>query len=236
MTATGLAFFCDIDANESLCRFADRHGVPLRRDDDPASSEMQLILCADLDDTCLARGTQPPFRGCVEASETAGDMTELALDHVRRGGLAVTLRTRTAYGCEPALHVCAGLAGHLGLEAGCDEAIGLALQEAVANAVMHGNLELDGSLRETVQGFDAFCREIDGKLADPRFGDRHLAILVAWDAAAVELTVVDQGPGYDSSAEIRAGKVGRGLMLISDLTESMAVSDGGRRIAMRFSR
>lgn len=221
-------------SDDILRRVAESHGVA--HGDVGSLSARPVLLSAEMNTARLARATKPPFFGCIEVARAETRVEARVFDRVRRGGMAVLLDTDGAYSADPARAVGDGLAEHLGLDEATRGAITLALQEAVANGILHGNLEIQGSLRETLANFDAFHGEIETRLADLAHADRRLEILARWPADAVELTVIDQGRGYDINAEVPGERSGRGLALISELTASMAVTEGGRRITMSFSR
>ena len=224
----------DAVPDETLRRFAEIHGVACGCPGD--TSARSVMLSAEVDAERLARASKPPFFGCIDAAAVETGVDARVFDRVRGGGMAVSLGTEAAYRADPARAVGDGLAERLGLGEGTHGTLTLALQEAVANGILHGNLEIHGSSRETLTDFDAFSGEIETRLADPAHSGRRLDILARWPAGVVELTVVDQGRGYQPNAEVTAGRSGRGLKLISEMAASVAVTGGGRCITMRFFR
>lgn len=78
-----------------------------------------------------------------------------------------------------------------------------ALHEAVANALIHGNLELPSPRREDVNDFVAFGEAITARLADPAYAGRRLAVAVCTGpdpATGVRLHIRNEGPGFDPVA------------------------------------
>src|SRR5262245_12782333 len=55
----------------------------------------------------------------------------------------------------------------------------MALQEALSNAVLHGNLGLSSSLKE--QGDDAFARAVTERCADPAYARRVVDVQASFD-------------------------------------------------------
>lgn len=115
----------------------------------------------------------------------------------------------------------------------------LALQEAVSNAVMHGNLCLDGRLRNSRDGLAEFTQTMQRRLDDPRFGRRPLTIAADWNHSHLVLRVEDRGRGFKPPevslpVEPRACS-GRGIGQIRTLCQRVSFTNGGRRITMRFS-
>jgi len=116
--------------------------------------------------------------------------------------------------------------------------IRLALQEAVSNAVMHGNLCLDGRLRSSRDGLAAFTQAMQRRLADPRFGRRPVTIAADWNHTHMIIRVEDRGRGFTPPAVSLpvAPKAcsGRGIGQIRTLCQRVSFTNGGRRISMRF--
>ncbi|MCW9038930.1 MAG: ATP-binding protein [Rhodospirillales bacterium] len=115
--------------------------------------------------------------------------------------------------------------------------IEVALHEALANAMIHGNLEIPDISRETPGDLISSARAIDEALADEKLGSRLVVIAASWQEGRLVISVIDQGIGYAADANRKPeveGKNGRGLWIINLLAESVAVTDGGRRLTMRF--
>lgn len=117
--------------------------------------------------------------------------------------------------------------------------IRLALQEAVGNAVMHGNLCLDGRLRAHRDGLMAFTGAMRQRLSDPRYARRPITIAADWNYRSLVIRVEDRGRGFappsSSPPPLVASRCGRGLGQIRMLCQRVTFSNRGRRIAMRFT-
>ena len=112
----------------------------------------------------------------------------------------------------------------------------VAVQEAVGNAVMHGNLALDGGLRATREGLVKFGQDMNRRLDDPRYGALPVTLTARWADGRVMISVEDRGAGFDPEArEGRGGGYsGRGMALIRSYSRTASYSDGGRRVSMMF--
>jgi serine/threonine-protein kinase RsbW len=99
---------------------------------------------------------------------------------------------------------------------GCPEEsafeVGMAVQEALANAVVHG------------------CN------SDPSLTVR---VAVASDASGVSIVIHDPGPGFEpervqdaSSASGRVAQGGRGIPMMRAYMDDVSFSDGGREVRM----
>jgi CheY-like chemotaxis protein/anti-sigma regulatory factor (Ser/Thr protein kinase) len=115
--------------------------------------------------------------------------------------------------------------------------IGVALHEAVLNAIYHGNLEVSSDLRqEDERAFHALATA--RRQAPPYSGRRvHVHACLARNKAVY--VVRDEGPGFDPSAMPdpsdpanleRVG--GRGLMLIRTFMDEVAHNASGNQITM----
>ena len=116
--------------------------------------------------------------------------------------------------------------------------VGVAVQEAVVNAIVHGNLEVSSVLK----GGDwrAYHAAVAERAALPPYRDRRVAVTIrAVRGRSLTVTVADQGPGFDPTAlsdptdpcNIEKGS-GRGLLLIRTFFDAVTHSPTGNTITM----
>jgi CheY-like chemotaxis protein len=113
----------------------------------------------------------------------------------------------------------------------------VALQEALANALFHGNLEVSSDLRQDDERkFFALAAE---RREQPPFRERRVHIHAAINHDVIVYTIRDEGPGYDTAAAdrpidpedlMRIG--GRGLLLIRAFMDEVTHNDKGNQITM----
>jgi anti-sigma regulatory factor (Ser/Thr protein kinase)/FixJ family two-component response regulator len=119
----------------------------------------------------------------------------------------------------------------------------LALQEAIANSLEHGNLELPSLWREEVDasGEDRFSREKRHRLLDDSFASRSLTILTDFDGERLLIRITDEGPGFKvtpsapSTLATAAESVvvhGRGLAIMNSVMDSVEYGLEGRQISL----
>lgn len=118
----------------------------------------------------------------------------------------------------------------------------LALQEALANALEHGNLELASEWKEQIdeKGVDRYAQIKLERLADDRFGERVVTIVSDFDCERLLIRITDQGKGFapplrDSAprvSEERVAVFGRGMALIDSAVDEVSYALGGRQISM----
>ncbi len=78
--------------------------------------------------------------------------------------------------------------------------VSLAIREAIENAVEHGNLELPSGHKhkEYMINPQAFLRWKAERLANPQYGDRMVRIRFVCSQEKMEVTVTDEGAGFDT--------------------------------------
>jgi CheY-like chemotaxis protein len=123
----------------------------------------------------------------------------------------------------------------------CDAAdrlrVGTALAEALANAIEHGNLELDSSLREsTNRGYYELGQE---RSQQPPFSERSVSITSRVTPSEITYVIADEGPGFDhrhlpdpTDPENLTKLSGRGLLLIQTFMDEVHFNDRGNQITM----
>jgi anti-sigma regulatory factor (Ser/Thr protein kinase) len=115
--------------------------------------------------------------------------------------------------------------------------VGIAVLEAVANAMIHGNLEIESSLRrESPEAFDALVAERRG-LAP--YAQRRVRCVARQSQKRVEYTISDEGNGFDpselpdpDSPQSLHDVAGRGIHLIRTFMDSVVHNDRGTEITM----
>jgi anti-sigma regulatory factor (Ser/Thr protein kinase) len=123
----------------------------------------------------------------------------------------------------------------------CDEVgklrVTVALQEALVNAIQHGNLEVSSALRE--QDERAFQSLIRERSQQKPWRDRRVHITAKESPAEAIYTVRDEGPGYDPASlpdptdPANVEKVsGRGLFLIRTFMDQVYHNESGNQITM----
>ncbi len=114
--------------------------------------------------------------------------------------------------------------------------IGIALMEALNNAIIHGNLELDSELRRTDP--DEFVKMTHVRRKQPPYCDRRVFCRARETARRVEYTIRDEGPGFDvrTLAQRQASTLlditGRGVMLMQSFMDSVRFNGRGNEVRM----
>lgn len=191
-------------------------------------------------DAGAVQASLPSIRLLVDASagpHITAAMRDRLHRHCEQPGFALLCSTQAAYACPLATLITTALDRGGVLPAQMLAPVRLSLHEALANAVMHGNLDLNSLHQADDEAFRDFSALFRQRLQDPAYGDRPLLIDLVWGVRRLDLAVLDCGPGYDPDGlgESRLDDVsGRGLALIRSMAQMVTVSDGGRCTELRF--
>lgn len=116
--------------------------------------------------------------------------------------------------------------------------IAMALDEALMNAIVHGNLEVSSELRQTDDG-KAYIDLINKRKAESPFNERKVMVHLRASCEAATFIIRDDGRGFDVSSLRdptdpenleRAG--GRGLLLINAFMDEVKHNDKGNEITL----
>ena len=116
--------------------------------------------------------------------------------------------------------------------------VGIALNEALLNAIQHGNLELNSDLRQ--QDDDVFLDLGEERRRQPPYRDRRVHVRATLSLSEAVYVVEDEGPGFDRATVTVATDPanlerigGRGLMLIRAFMDEVEHNEKGNRITLR---
>ena len=120
--------------------------------------------------------------------------------------------------------------------------IGVALKEAILNALFHGSLEITPQHMEEME--HTLLQEDDESLVEKRgsqlpYSDRRIYVNVILSKKEARFTVRDQGPGFDVSTVPDLSEPGalepqgrRGLSLIRTFMDEVTFNDAGTEVCM----
>ncbi|HVC92947.1 MAG TPA: response regulator [Pirellulales bacterium] len=123
----------------------------------------------------------------------------------------------------------------------CDETgrirLTIALEEAMANALYHGNLELSSELRQ--RDGEVFLAAAEERRRESPYRDRTIHVSATLSRAEAVYVVSDDGHGFDPSlvpdptdpANLE-GTSGRGLLLIRTFMDEVRFNERGNEITM----
>ena len=115
--------------------------------------------------------------------------------------------------------------------------LGVGLGEALANAMFHGNLELNSSLRET--DADAYHTLAETRRCQSPYQDRRIEIEVRLARGRAVFVIRDEGPGFDPLSlpdptdPANLEKVtGRGILLMQSFMDHVNFNARGNEVTM----
>jgi len=119
--------------------------------------------------------------------------------------------------------------------------LSVALQEALTNAVYHGNLGVDSELRQ--DGSDTYWDLAEARSQLSPWADRRLHVKVQITVERAEFVIRDEGVGFEPSqvsSPLNDDNVdrlsGRGIFLMRQFMDSVAYADNGREVTLTLTR
>ena len=113
----------------------------------------------------------------------------------------------------------------------------VALEEALQNGMIHGNLQVDSKLREG--DADEWDAAIKARAAQAPYADRVVTVRAVVTPDAATYVVTDEGPGYDpgivpdpTDPEMLARPHGRGLLLMRTFMDEVSHNDRGNEVTL----
>lgn len=157
-----------------------------------------------------------------------------AVERARRADLYAFVTTAAANQLHLAGRILQAIAARRTLVGAQRDDMELALHEAISNAVVHGNLQVEGMKGLSVAALERFSHDLAERMADPAYANRRVEVAAWLEDDAVTVEVADEGSGFARPEHIDYGASGRGLDLIAAIAEEIQLLDSGRRIRMRF--
>jgi CheY-like chemotaxis protein len=115
--------------------------------------------------------------------------------------------------------------------------VGVALEETLVNAVVHGNLEVGSELRGVDD--DAFDALVQARTLTPPYRSRRVTCAASFDRNAARFVIRDEGQGFNVSAlpdpttaENIGRASGRGLLLVRTFMDEVAHNDRGNEVTL----
>lgn len=113
----------------------------------------------------------------------------------------------------------------------------IAFQEAVTNALEHGNLELLSPWKEEYieDGKDRFSVVKAKRLLDAAYSERRVFVDIEYSTSALRISVRDEGRGFIPDFSCNGDQLssfGRGLTMIKGSMDEVTYSCNGRQITM----
>lgn len=115
--------------------------------------------------------------------------------------------------------------------------VGVALDEALANAIYHGNLEISSEIRE--QDGKEFHRMAEERRKNPPYAERRVRVEATISSTRAHFLIADEGPGFDpntlpdpTDAANLENVTGRGILLMRTFMDNVSYSPTGTSVSM----
>lgn len=221
-----------------MIRSSPGDGVDLRMSTEPNSADILFVQRQDIE---LGRLRDWQFEQLIEVDSS---FSAANLAGCLRGSPPVTLRVDISTLCAYQLRLSKFFLGLLTQRSHpfsppLMQQFDLPLHEAITNAVIHGNLELQSSFSD-LESMQRYSLNLAERLQQPQYANRRVTLTAQVEARRILVSVTDQGPGHHHA--FPAGTVpsqphGRGLLIISEQAELVGFEDEGRtsKLAFHFS-
>ncbi|WKA29842.1 ATP-binding protein [Bradyrhizobium roseum] len=189
----------------------------------------------------LISALSPPATQCIEA-DLADECQIAEPRHRIMGHLSLLVTTKSAYRHHISRAFVEAIESRTTLSNDLHDRIYTATQEAVMNAVLHGNLRIEAGLRDNLERFVEFHESIERKLALPEVAGGMVRVDALWNSKMLYVVIRDSGDGYDKAAVPSLSETigdspvgrGRGLSILETICDRVVLLHGGRAIKLGF--
>lgn len=115
--------------------------------------------------------------------------------------------------------------------------LGIALGEALSNAIIHGNLDISSEARDALD--DSYYDLITTRRAREPYASRAVHIIMRFSQSSATFVIRDHGKGFDRSKvadptaeENLASLSGRGVLLMRAYTDAVSWNDVGNEVTL----
>jgi len=115
--------------------------------------------------------------------------------------------------------------------------IGVAISEAISNAMIHGNLEVSSALRDGAS--DAYYEQIEQRKSAEPYASRAVDVIARFSESSATFIIRDQGKGFDRAAlgdpddlENLVKASGRGIMLMRAYADLVTWNEAGNEVTL----
>jgi anti-sigma regulatory factor (Ser/Thr protein kinase) len=156
--------------------------------------------------------------------------------------LSLTVTTQSTYRQPIAKAFAAAINDRLGCSKDLHQRIHTALQEAIMNALIHGNLGLEPQFRGNLQGLTRSQAVIEELLDRPAVARSPIRVDAIWNATTLHVLVRDSGKGFAPNRPYAPEALrselchGRGLLLIEAFCDRVVLLNDGSTIKLAFRR
>jgi len=168
----------------------------------PADWELDgaAVLAANLSDESFGEILSRGARICIEIGGLGVGDVAASLRLAQSSSIFVSLTTVSAYRLQLPHRVVQALDPRQPTRGERGYDMELALQEAISNAVIHGNLSVQSLENPSLTALERFSCEVESRLADPELACQRLKVAARLGDSGIAIDVIDQGPGFTPGA------------------------------------
>ncbi|MBE6446001.1 MAG: response regulator [Alphaproteobacteria bacterium] len=200
------------------------------------------VLAKDLGEDKLSELFFLPVSSVIDASalpESIESFLKKSAQTSLPNTLSFLLTCPVIYSANIAQIFMRALNRHLHFSRSQFENVHFALHESIVNGLIHGNLHVNSSMRQSARDFVEYARLLHDRLNDPSYANKSLSIVASWDKKKLEIKIRDEGDGYTSVSTPNTtscvyAKSGRGLRIIAGTADSCTIEDFGREVTLSF--
>lgn len=178
---------------------------------------------------------EPPHAAWIEVADLADRLLERAITQAMAFDLFASFTTASVNDLHLAGRLVGAATARRALPSGMCDDMELALHEAISNAVVHGNLQVEGMKGLSMESLDRFSADLAERMLDPAFAGRRVEVSARFGDDGLTFEVADEGNGFTWNRRDGIDASGRGLELITAIVAEATLLEGGRRIRMRFA-
>ena len=225
---------------ERVRRLAAALGLPAAPSPhDSADADARVaVLVDDVEAATDPAAWARPFAAWIETAPLDDATVATQIDRATQADLYACVTTATANQLHLAGRIVTAVDSRHPLGETQRDDIELVLHEAISNAVVHGNLQVEGMKGLSVDALDRFSNALAARMADPTYATRRIEVSCWLQPEGVLLVeVADEGSGFvpHDREGSTANASGRGLDLITAIAQQVDLLDNGRRIRIRFA-
>jgi anti-sigma regulatory factor (Ser/Thr protein kinase) len=196
------------------------------------------VTCWDgASEESLQDALAPPATQCFEADLIDECHDDVVCTQPAPGHLSLVVTTRSAYRHSIVKAFMTAMQSRTSLSEDLRIRVYSAVQEALMNAVLHGNLRIDPHLRDNLAGLLAAQEAIEARLNAPEVARTMIRVDAIWNASTLNVVIQDSGEGYDETTAqpvTDESACGRGLAILQAFSDKVAVLNGGTTVKLEF--
>jgi len=198
--------------------------------------DKMIVFAGEIHSGVYTNLTKQAFAGIVEyrGPESIPVLNSI-LRTLASHEIVLNLSSRTAYGLANAERCSEMLSHRVSFPTERQPERLIAIHEAIANAVLHGNLQVDSvPLDEGILGLEKQYDDLEQKLSNPTLGDRRVEISASWSRPELTICITNEGPGYNATKRhhIPSNAPLKDMELIRSLTDHIEIEEKGRQLKL----